>query len=207
MKELFSRIESGVHIEPETKILPASAFTTLMDADAVLEQAKLEVEAFRKKARKEAKVLKEKQSALGFAEGLSKWTAQLGLLEKAHREMRNEMQRQVVALVVQCGKKILGRELKLSSTAIVDIVAQALKPVATHKHATIFVCKKDADALEENKKRLQEELERTETLVIQVRHDIEPGGCVIETEAGIINAQVHVLWESLEIALTELMKK
>ena len=48
--------------------------------------------------------------------------------------------------------------------------------------------------------------ERLENLSIQERDDIEPGGCIIETEAGIINAQLENQWRSLEIAFDEFMK-
>ena len=207
MKELFSKIDSNVQIQAESKIIPSQAFTTLISADDLLATAKKEAEDFREKVKAEALALKEAESERGFSEGMAKWTKQIAELEGAQRALRDEMQKQIIELVIQCGKKILGRELKLSSDAIVDIVSQALKPVATHKHATIFVCKQDAEALEKNKKKLHEELERIETLAIAVRSDIERGGCVIETEAGIINAQLEVLWESLELALSSLMKQ
>lgn len=207
MRELFTKIDSDTHIQPGSKVIPAKAFTSLLSADELIEEAKKESETFRKKVEQEAAELKEKEAKKGFEEGLNKWTLQITQLEAEQRSLRDEMQRQIVELVLECGKKILGRELKSSPESIIDIVSQALRPVATHRHATIFVAKEDAEMLEKNKKKLHEELEQTETLAISVRSDIEPGGCVIETESGIINAQLDVLWESLELALNQVLRK
>lgn len=206
MKELFSRIESDLQIEPSSKIVPAKTFATWITADEMLDDVKREIDLFREKAKREAAELRAAEEQKGFKEGLDKWAKQIASLEKSQKDLRDDMRKQIVELVIQCGKKILGRELELSQDAIVDIVSQALRPVATHKHATIYVCKEDAEALEANKKQLHTVLEGTETLAIGVRSDIERGGCVIETEAGIINAKIDVLWESLELALLGLLK-
>lgn len=207
MRELFTKIDSDIHIQPGSKVIPAKAFTSLMSADELIEEAKKEAEAFRKKVEQESADLKEREAKRGFEEGLNKWTRQIAELEAEQRSLREKMQKQIVELVLECGKKILGRELKTSPEAIVDIVSQALRPVATHRHVTIFVAKGDVDLLEKNKKQLHDELDQTESLAIATRSDIEPGGCVIETESGIINAQLDVLWESLEIALKQVLRK
>ena len=44
-------------------------------------------------------------------------------------------------------------------------------------------------------------------LVVHIGSGIEPGGCIIETEAGIINAQLENQWRSLENAFESFMKK
>jgi type III secretion protein L len=44
-------------------------------------------------------------------------------------------------------------------------------------------------------------------LSLRDRSDIQPGGCIIETEGGIINAQLENQWRVLENALGILLKK
>jgi type III secretion protein L len=61
--------------------------------------------------------------------------------------------------------------------------------------------------LEAAKSQIKKVFEHLESLSIQERSDIEPGGCMIETEAGIINAQLENQWRSLEIAFESFMKK
>ncbi|MBI3211529.1 MAG: HrpE/YscL family type III secretion apparatus protein, partial [Simkania negevensis] len=40
---------------------------------------------------------------------------------------------------------------------------------------------------------------------LEDREDIAPGGCIIETEAGIINASLANQWQALEAAFAAFM--
>jgi type III secretion protein L len=107
----------------------------------------------------------------------------------------------------KAAKKIVGRELELSEDAIVDIVSSSLKAVAQHHKITIYVNKKELAILEANRPRLKNIFESLESLSLRERNDIAPGGCVIETEGGIINAQLDNQWRILEKAFDNLLKK
>ena len=110
-------------------------------------------------------------------------------------------------VALKAAKKIVGREMELSDEAIVDIVSNTLKSVSQHKKITIYVNKKDLDALERNRSRLKEIFETLDVLSLRERNDIAPGGCIVETEGGIINAQLENQWRILENALEMLIKK
>ena len=62
------------------------------------------------------------------------------------------------------------------------------------------------DILEKHKPRLRDMFEHLESLSIRPRDDIEPGGCVIETEIGIINVEMEHRWRVLEKAFEALLK-
>ena len=94
----------------------------------------------------------------------------------------------------------MGREIELSEDLIVDIVASNLKAVLQHKKITIYVNKKEIESLEKHKQQLRDLFENLESFSIRPRDDIAPGGCVIETEIGIINAQMEHRWQVLEQA-------
>ncbi len=64
---------------------------------------------------------------------------------------------------------------------------------------TIYVNKVDKEILEAEKPKIKKILEQVQVLTIQERSDIAPGGCVIETESGIINASLNQ-WRALESA-------
>ena len=110
-------------------------------------------------------------------------------------------------MALKAAKKIVGRELEVSEDATVEIIANSLKAVAAHKKIIIWVCKTDIDRLERRKDRLKEVFEHLESLSIRPREDIEPNGCVIETESGIINAQLEHKWEALAKAFASLIEK
>ena len=60
---------------------------------------------------------------------------------------------------------------------------------------------------EKKKKELKAILEQVHTFIIEEKEDITPGGCIIETEAGIINASLENQWRALESAFEAFMKR
>jgi type III secretion protein L len=82
-----------------------------------------------------------------------------------------------------------------------------LKAVAQHKQIVIYVNRQDLAALEAARPRLKDLFEQLEVLSLRERADIQTGGCVIETEGGIINAQIENRWRILENAFEAMRKK
>lgn len=193
-----------VHKAPKGKVIPAKELSKLISASELLTQVKKEAEKYRLEVAKECEVLKEQTQKEGFNAGFEKWTEKLAELEAEIASVHKAMEKTVIPVALKAARKILGRELELSETAIVDIVATKLKAVASHKRITISVNKEDFDRLENGKERLKKLFENLETLSIRPRADIERGGCVIETEGGIINAQIENQWEIIERAFQAL---
>jgi len=113
----------------------------------------------------------------------------------------------IVDLALKAAKKIVGIELEQKPDTIIDIVSNTLKPVAQHEKITIFVHPQDIKILEENRPKLKAILEMAKSLSIEENADIKRGGCVVETEAGIINAELEHQWLALETAFKNLMKQ
>lgn len=208
MKKLFSLIERpDLELKANTKVIRSEDFSHLLNAKELVEKAEKEIEAFRKKATDEAISLKEKSKKEGFEEGIKLWSSAVADLEKKAAALRKEFEDEIVSLVIECGKKIMGKEIKTSKTAVLNIVKEALRPVSTHEHITLYVNKDDLSTIEKNKDELKTSFEYVQSFAIHARADVEQGGCIIETEAGIINAQLDVLWKSLEVTLKGLLKE
>lgn len=205
---LFSLISGKtVHLDAGKKIVPKKDLETLLKAEEIVDLAEEEAEKFKEETLKEADELKKQAEENGFQEGLEKLNEKIAYFEKLTAEIKDEMKDQILPIALSSIKKIVGEELKIAPNRIIDIVMQALKPVIQHHHITIYVNKDDLHKLEAKKKTLNSILQQVETLSIQERSDIEPGGCIIETEAGIINAQLDNQIRALEAALKPLMRK
>lgn len=191
---------------PKQKVIPAASVSKLIEAAAVLEHVKKDAEQYREQVIKECEQLKENAQKEGYEEGFKKWTQHLINLENEITLVHKELQQTVIPIALKAARKIVGREIELSETVIVDIVTSILKTVAQHKKITIYVNKKDLAVLEACKPGLKEGFENLESLSIRPREDVTPGGCVIETEIGIINAQLEHRWHILEAAFETLMK-
>lgn len=200
MKFLSLIKNDEVHIAPGKKVIPAKEFDQLIEASELISRAHEEVANFRKEVETECEKLKEEAEKQGFEEGLKKWNEQLAQLEKEKDHIKEEMHKTLVPLALTAVKKIIGQELKIHPDVVTDIVKTALKPVSQHRKITIFVNKEDLDFLEAERTKIKELFEHLETLSIKVREDVARGGCIIETEAGIINAQLDSQLQALEAA-------
>lgn len=208
MKKFFSLISGAeVRLAPGQKIVPAKEFSTLENANGILETVNAEALVFRQDTAVEAEKIKEHAFQEGFQEGLVSLNKHLLELDKELKHLREDVQKKILPLALKAARKIIGEELRLHPDRIVDIVLTSLKPVTQHRKIVIYVNRADLQTLEENKGRIKKIFEHLENLSIQERSDIETGGCMIETEAGIINAQLENQWRALESAFESFMKK
>ncbi|NNM43039.1 MAG: HrpE/YscL family type III secretion apparatus protein [Chlamydiae bacterium] len=206
--KFFSLIYQGdIHPSDNKKVIPANTYSTLVDAHQVLERAKEDASNYKKSVEEECEVLRENAKKEGFQEGLEKFHEHVIAFDGYLKEIRHEMHKQILTLALQTAKKIVAKELEQSPETIVDIVLQALQPVTQSHRIVIYVNKADRDILEKNKPKIKDIFEKVETLSIQERPDIQVGGCIIETESGIINAEIENQWRALEAAFDRYMKQ
>jgi type III secretion protein L len=207
-KKLFSLIFGEKNkISANKRIIPATAVAQLIDAQEVLIKVKNDAEQYKLEVAKECEKLKEAAQAAGFSEGYQTWADHIANLEDEIIKVRKELEKVLIPVALKAAKKIVGREIELSDETIVDIVSNSLKAVSQHKKVTIYVNKKDLDPLEKSRARLKNLFESLEVLSLRDRADIARGGCVIETEGGIINAQLENQWSALERAFASLMQR
>lgn len=207
-KKFFSLIHGdSIHIAPETKVIPATEFSKALEAYEIVEAVKADALKYKQEVAEEVEKLKEQAQKEGFEEGFKKWMEHIAKVEEEIIQVRHETEKVALPVALKAAKKIVGRELEVSENAIVDIVSNSLKAVVTHKRITIYVNRKDLEALEKSRSDLKNLFENLEILTLRERSDVAPGGCIIETEGGIINAQLENQWRIMENAFDKMMKQ
>lgn len=111
------------------------------------------------------------------------------------------MNKLILPLALKVAKKIVAKELETHPDTIVDIVMQALSAVLHNHRVTIWVSKADKEIVDAHKARLKEKLDQVESLSIKERGDITPGGCIIESETGVVNAELENQFRAIESTL------
>lgn len=208
MVKLFSLINGQkVALAPGQKIVSAEEYSELQNASEILKTVRMEAVEFKQSVAAECETLKEEAFQEGFQEGLKSLNEHILALDKELNAIRDDVHKKILPLALKATKKIIGEELKLHPERIVDIVMTALKPVTQHRKIVIYVNRSDLSALEEAKPQIKQMFDHLQSFSLQERSDIEPGGCMIETEAGIINAQLENQWRALEMAFASFMKK
>ena len=198
---------SEVRIAPGARVIPAKEFSILVDAKEVLGKIQEDAQQYRKDTSVACEAEKEQAQREGFALGLQQWAQQLTLLEQEQSRVHDKMMGLIVPLAIKAARKIVGREIELDDSTVADIVASTLKSVSEHRQIMIYVNPREYDLLDQNKNKLKAVFERLDSLGIQARDDVPMGGCVIETEAGIINASIENQWSQLEQAMLSILDK
>lgn len=206
-KKFFSLIRGeSIHLSPESKVIKAQEFSELLSSEGLLEAVKKDAEIYRESVIKECELLKEKAEEKGFDEGLKKWTDQLVKLEQEIAQVRKDVEKMVMPVVLKAIRKILGREIEQSESAVLDIISTNLKAVTHHKNIRIYVSPDNWKNIELNKPKLKANFEKIESLSIIEQADLKPGDCIIETEGGIINAKLETVLQNLERAFEVLAR-
>lgn len=191
---------------PRSKIVPAEEFSKLLSGQELLEHIQEEAERYRQEVIAECELLKEEAERQGFQAGLEAWSEQITHLEQEIKKVSSDVQKALAPVALQATKKLIGRELEINPDLLAEMIGRSLKSVLSHRRIVIYCNRADLPTLEKNKEMLKGGFEQLESLTIMERGDIQPGGVVIETEAGIINAQLDNQWRALAAAFEALLK-
>lgn len=206
-RKFFSLIQGEkLHLAPGTKLVPGDSIETIMEAEKVLEKIYQQGEEYKVNVASECEILKEQAKIEGFEKGYSEWIERISNLEEEIQKVRKDVENVIFPIALTAAKKIVGKELEISKNTVIDIISQSLKSVASHKKIKIYVNRKQFELIERNKEHLKKIFENLEALSIVPQDNIEPAGCIIETEGGIINAQLENQWTILENAFQRLAK-
>lgn len=205
---LFSLIYQGnVKKTSTSKIIKAEEFSKILNIEALLEEAQKDIERLKLENEKTCLSLQEKAKENGHKEGLATFNSHLIYFDKKIKELQHDLQKLVLPIALQAAKKIVGTQLEMKPETIVDIVMQSLKPVTQAHEIKIIVSKEDKEILEQHKSRIKTLFDQLRVLAIEEREDISQGSCIIETEAGIINASLENQWRALQAAFDNFLKR
>lgn len=206
--KFFSLIKDGkIHLSPKTKIVKAEAFSELLNSIEVLEKVKKDALTYKQEVTEGSEKEKEAARKEGYEAGFKEWAEHVAKMQQEIESVRSEYTKVLAPIALKAAQKIVGKTMETSQEAIYDIVTNALKPVLQHKRITIWCNKDDLQILDKHRQDLKDLFETIEVLSIKERDDITRGGCVIETEGGIINAQLENQWAVLERAFESLFKE
>ncbi len=191
---------------PSGKVVPAGEFSALIDGETLLNRIREETERYRREVADECERLKDEAEKVGLQQGLDAWSEQVALLEQEIERVNERVAKRVLPIALKAAEKIVGREMSMNDETIADIVKNSLRSVVEHQRITIYCNKEDLPALEKYKEDLKGMFDRLESLMVVDRDDVQQGGCVIETEAGIINAQWDNQWDALKRAFDTILK-
>lgn len=150
----------------------------------------------------------------GFDEGLEQskqhFKPHITLFENLVRELRQEKESfyeenelYIVKLAIEIAKKIIQRELTQNPDFLLYVVREALNRIADNGRIVIRTNPADLALIKNDKEFMQNHLLVFDHVDFVSSDNIQKGGCVIESESGIVDAQLNIQLEKIEQSLLE----
>lgn len=194
-------INEKLKIHTDQKILKKKDFSTILTAKEMIDAAEEEAKKIIERAHIEGKSIHKQAEQDGYEKGLEYFNQHIVYFDDKIKLLRHEIQKTLLPLVQKTTKRIVGDALSAHPEIVVDIVTEAIKHVTTSQEIKLFVHKDDLKTLENNKEEFKRLFEHLEVFLIEGRSDVEKGSCIIQTEKGILNANLSNQYKALEMAL------
>ncbi|MBI1247958.1 HrpE/YscL family type III secretion apparatus protein [bacterium] len=186
---------------PDRKVIPAGEYQAYLDAEAIIAEAKNQAEQIIADAHEEF----EAQKKEGFEEGLME--AKLEMAEKMVDSVAKSvdyfqgLEAKLTDLVVKALKKVVGEMDQRER--IVAVVRNALAVARNEQKVMVRVCPDEVPFLQESLTEIMRAYPTINFIDIVPDGRLNPGGCILETDIGIVDASVDVQLKVIEKSLSK----
>ncbi|MDR0308217.1 MAG: hypothetical protein LBI42_15490 [Chitinispirillales bacterium] len=123
-------------------------------------------------------------------------------LELSKKEMFHGLERILLQFCIELTKKIIASEVDTNGELILSVIKKSLAMIADRDKIIIRISPKDLEITSERKDFWSSVTERVEDIRFEADSRIEKGGCIIESNSGMVDARLGVQLEELtEIVL------
>ena len=176
----------------------------VIEAQAEAERIVAEAEAYAASVREAMQALERETRARAYREGHERVLLELNQLLLETRERRDaalvKAEHDLLRLSIKLAKKIIGREIELDNTTVVEIISTALRTARQNELLTVRIHPSDLPLIQAQRERL-DPAGRARFLDIVADPRVHRGGCIIESESGTVDAQLDTQLRVLERAL------
>jgi len=166
-------------------------------ANAVLEQARDAASKSIEEAREQAEEMTREAAEAGQQEGISEAEHLREQIAQMEQRMLQEVEGEVVRAALRVAGELLHAEMAARAETVVDIVCTALGTTQQARDVFLRVSPVDVGVLRDNKLRLVDALGRARDLEVREDRNVKPGGVLIQTESGVIDAQLETQLEEI----------
>ena len=189
------------------KIIKKDLYEASAEAREIVEAARQEAARIAAQAEHDRAASVESGLQVGYEEGLKHWNQLLAEACQERENLKVQWERSLLQLAVRIAEKVVGEQLRLHPDTIVSIVREALKSVGQERQLTLVVHPDHREVVQLNLDRLQSLVGTSRQIHLVANLDIPPGGCVVESELGVIDAKLETQLKCLEAVLLSAAKK
>ena len=118
------------------------------------------------------------------------------------RRLSDNLEKEVVQLAMVVARKVILHESAVNKQVIMAVVKEALLKAVDYENIRIRVNPHDLEYLQDADPHLFSDVEKIQTINLINDGSLMSGGCIIETDFGIIDARIEQQLQVIEEALT-----
>lgn len=173
------------------------------EAQKIVDEALSEAEAIRSEAKEEGLNQGRNEASDNIKESLET----LNQAVKERKKIVKESENEILRLALKVAEQIIRSEVSLHRDVCLNIVAEAISRVSDREQIIVRVSHDDSEHLKRYKDRLAGILDGVKSFSILDDPNVEPGGCLIETNLGFIDSRISTKLKSIEEALMKATKE
>lgn len=167
------------------------------DAESILQQARQEAESIRVEAHRQGR-------EEGLDQALREWQGTMAAADQQRTdvarqldELTGHLETELMRLAVQIAEKIVRHEIETNSDTILQIIRLAVRQVRDRANVKIWVNSCDLQKVREARAEVAAWAEGLRDVEIGEEPRVEPGGVIIESSDGILDARPSTQLEEI----------
>jgi type III secretion protein L len=210
-KIIKARLAPEAPLGPEAplappRVLKRDVHDAGVEARGIIEAAERQAQTLLAEAHRLRDDSLEASRRQGYREGLAQWDeARSGML-RARESLDAKYEGELVRLSVKVAEKIIGEELRTRPETIVSIVRECLFGIRNAQNLTVRVNPEEREEVLRQIDSLQREVGLSNIQVI-ADASVSRGGCIVESERGIVDARLETQLRRLEDILVRIANR
>ncbi len=174
------------------------------EADGILKKAIEEADGIREQAKEEgleeAKRVAEESASDKVKDALQ--TLNDAVIER--KKIIKDAENEILRLSLKVAEQIIKSEVSLHRDVSLNIVSDAISRVSDREQVIIKVNREDLENVKKYKDRIGNIVDGIKSLSIVEDASVEPGGCVVETNLGYVDARISTKIAAIEEAFRKI---
>lgn len=171
------------------------------EAQRIIEEANASQEEIKRKATEDGMDEGKKIGEEQINESISSAFETLNSAIKERKRIIKDSEPEIARLSLKIAEQIIRKEVSQDKEIIMNIITDSLGKISDRENVIIRVNNEDSEYIKKNKDKISGMLDGVKNISIIEDPNIEPGGCVIETNLGYIDARINTRLSLIEAAM------
>jgi len=185
-------------------ISPSKGSMAVEDAQSesmrILEEARNEAAGIKEQAQSEGLEIGKKEGRADLAARIEEAMETINQAVKERENIIKDAESEILRLSIRVAEQIVRSEVSLHRDVCLNIVSEAIQRVSDREQIIIRVNREDLDQVKKHKDRIAGLADGVKSFSVLEDSHVEPGGCMIETNLGFVDARISTKIAAIEEA-------